>query len=262
MGTISVLVITKNEEARLPACLDSIAGLAHEIVVIDSGSTDGTTEIAKRYTDMVHFHKFEDFPRQRNIALDHASGDWVFFIDADEVCTTELTAELTRIAGQEPTDEMPVAYGIPRRNYMFGRWMRHAGWYPDYQYRFFRRDKGRYDEDRRVHELALFDGPAGVLENVLLHYNYDSLGEFCAKQQSYAELEAQTRAAAGNTAKWRNFILQPMREFRRRFFALGGHKEGALGFVLSVILAYYDFQVYYLLKRYGGRTESLDRRST
>lgn len=254
MSTLAAIAITKNEEQRIASCLESVRGLADEIVVLDSGSTDATVDIAERYTDRVFYNRFENFARQRNAALRLPASDWVLFIDADEQCTPELAAEIRKAINREPDADEPVAYGIPRRNYMFGRWFRHAGWYPDYQYRLFRRDKGRYDEKRGVHELAIFDGPVGRLNSEFLHFNYDTLGEFYSKQNAYALLEARSRYDAGARARARNFVLQPMREFRRRFIGLGGRKEGALGFIISALMALFEFRVYLELwrLRHGG----------
>lgn len=244
METVAAVVITKNEERRIAACLGSVAGLADEIVVVDSGSVDGTVAIARQYTDRVFHRDFVSFPKQRNAAMQMAVSDWVLFVDADEQCTPELAEEIRRLVRQGSEFGHPVAYGIPRRNYMFGRWLRHAGWYPDYQYRFFQRQKGWYDEKRSVHELPVFDGPVGHLEGELLHFNYDSLGEFYAKQMFYAGMEAGSRAEAGLNLKWWSLVVQPVREFRRRFFLLEGWREGLLGLVLSALLAYSEFRVY------------------
>lgn len=253
MSTLAAIAITKNEAQRIGACLESVRELAGEIIVLDSGSTDATVEIARRYTDKVRYNRFENFARQRNAALRLASSDWVLFIDADEQCPPELAAEIEMILKREPAGDDPVAYGIPRRNYMFGRWFRHAGWYPDYQYRLFRRDKGYYDEVRGVHELAVFDGLVGHLHSEFLHFNYDTLGEFYDKQNAYALLEARGRFDSGARAKPRNFVLQPAREFRRRFASLEGWKEGALGFIISALMASFEFRVYWEMWRLQNR---------
>src|SRR3972149_6358735 len=157
---ISVVIITKNEEKQIHGCLESVTW-ADELVVLDSLSADRTVEICREYTDKVFQQPFVSFPRQRNAAKDLASGDWVFFVDADERVTPELMAEV-RTAASSP--EARTGYWVPRHNIIWGKWVRYGGRYPDYQLRLFRRDKAHYDEARAVHEVVILDGEAGHLE--------------------------------------------------------------------------------------------------
>lgn len=126
---------------------------------------------------------------------------------------------------------------------MLGRWVRHAGWWPDYQLRLFRRDAGRYDEDRDPHEVVNLKGPAGYLREPLVHYNYRSIGEMFARQERYARREAHTLAAQGVRARVRGILGRPLREFWRRYFVLNGYREGGLGLLLSLLMAWYEYRV-------------------
>jgi len=242
--TVSAIVITRNEEDHIGPCLESLAW-ADERVVLDSLSSDRTVEIASAITSQVRQRPFDSFPRQRNAALDLASGDWAFFLDADERASPELSQEVLRAveAGCHS------GYWVPRRNIILGRWMRHTGWWPDYQLKLFRRDKGRFDESGLVHEVPAVDGTCGYLENPITHYNYQSLGEFFSRQDFYSTFEAQALFRRGIRARPHNFILQPQREFVRRYIQWQGYKDGFHGLFLSLIMAWYSFVTYGKLAR-------------
>jgi hypothetical protein len=257
MPTISAIVITRNEEEHIGPCLESL-DWADERVVLDSFSTDRTLDIARALTDRVYQRPFDTFPRQRNAALDLAQGDWAFFLDADERATPELARE----ARQAVETALYVGYWVPRRNLILGRWMRHTGWWPDYQMKLFRRDRGRFTEGQLVHEVPQVEGECGYLNSPILHYNYASLGELFARQAFYSSFEAQALRAAGARARPHNFLLQPWREFWRRYFLWRGYKDGFHGFFLSAVMAWYTFVTYAKLARIGRETDGpLDRHS-
>ena len=247
MASVSGVVITRNEERHISGCLASLAW-ADELVVVDSQSTDRTVARARRFAERVHDLQFVNFARTRNAALDLARCDWVFFLDADERVSDALAAEVRdSIASAEPC----AGYWVPRRNFILGRWMRHTGWYPDYQLRLFQRSRGRYDEEREVHEVVLLDGPTGKLTQTILHYNYESLRDVFSRQRRYASLQAATLRRAGHRAKPHNLVLQPLRELRRRYVTLQGYRDGVHGLFLSLVMAYYEFLVYANLARLG-----------
>lgn len=247
MGTkLSVVVLTKNEEENIAACLESIRW-ADELIVLDSFSEDGTVEIAHHLGARVEQRRFTNYPSQRNAGIELARGDWILFVDADERATPELAAEVRQVI----EDESFVGWWVPRKNYIFGKWVRHAGWYPDYQLRLFRRHRARYDKAREVHELVVLEGEAGYLKNALIHYNYDTLAQFFTRQDLYADYEAGAMFKRGIRAKLHNFILQPLREFRRRYISLQGYKDGLYGLLLSSLMAYYELIKYLKLRRIG-----------
>jgi len=133
---------------------------------------------------------------------------------------------------------------VPRRNYIWGREVRHGGWYPDYQLRLLRVGRARYDPSRQVHEVVLLDGADGYLENPLVHWNYRTVGEFAAKQQQYVTLEAAVRFQQGVHPKPWTYVLQPLREFWRRYVRLAGFRDGLTGLLLAALIAwYYGFRV-------------------
>ena len=138
---------------------------------------------------------------------------------------------------------------VPRRNYIWGRWIRHTGWYPDYQLRLLRRGFAHYDPAREVHEIVILDGPEAYLQNPLIHYNYRTVRQFLRKQNYYADYEAAILVEQGIRPRPHSFVLQPLREFHRRYVTLDGYKDGAHGLLLSLLMAYYTFVAYWRARR-------------
>ncbi len=248
MAEVSVVVLTRNEEENIGPCLETLRW-ADELLVLDSFSEDATVQIARDMGAEVHQRAFVNYPQQRNAALQLASRDWVFFVDADERATPELAEEIRTVVDEAGY----VGWWVPRENYIFGKWIRHAGWFPDLQLRLLRRDKARYDETREVHELVELEGQAGHLQNLLIHYNYDTVREFRARQDMYTSYEARMMFDKGERARIRNFILQPLRQFHWRYVTLQGYKDGWRGFLLSFLMAYYELVRYRKLWRLERR---------
>jgi len=240
---ISVVVLTKDEERNIVACLEG-ARWADELLVLDSGSSDRTVELARSLGARVEFRPFTDYADQRNAALEMARGDWVFFLDADERITPKLREEIREAVLREGM----AGWWVPRRNYIWGKWIRHAGWYPDYQLRLLRRGKARYDPRRKVHEIVILDGEAGYLQEPLVHYNYDTIAQFLEKQGRYLRYEAQILLEEGIRPKPYTYITQPLREFWRRYVSLQGYRDGWRGLLLSLLMAHYTFLAYLRLR--------------
>ena len=241
---LAVVILTKNEEHNIAACIESVRW-ADDVVVFDSFSQDRTVEIAQELGARVIQRPFHNYADQRNAALEAVESRWVFFVDADERATPELAAEVRQVV----EDKTKVGWWVPRHNYIFGRLTRHAGWFPDYQLRLLKRGHARYDPTREVHEVVILDGQAGYLKNVLIHYNYNNLSQFLERQSRYTDYEARILYEQGIRPRWRNFILQPLREFRRRYVSLQGWKDGFHGLLLSSLMAYYNFVMYVRLRR-------------
>lgn len=244
---VSAVVLTLNEQRHIGDCLATLTW-ADERIVFDSFSVDKTVQIAQQAGARVIQNKFEHYAQQRNAALEAvrtAHDDWVFFVDADERCTPELAQEIRAVV-HAPCS---VVYSVPRHNYLFGKLTQGAGWYPDHQARLFRAGEAGFDPKREVHETAQFEGEMGYLKHVLIHYNYDNVEQFHAKQRTYSEYDASILFKQGVKPKPRNFVLQPLREFRRRFFTLKGYTDGWHGLRLSVLMARYNFDMYQRLAR-------------
>ena len=246
---IAAVVLTLNEARHIAACLETLAW-ADARVVFDSYSSDTTPKLATQAGAVLVQNAFVNYAQQRNAALAWAAGqspplEWVFFVDADERCTPELAAELRRVAG-DPTRDV---WAVPRHNFIFGKLTLGAGWYPDFQARLFRVGRADYEPARAVHEVARHTGEMGRLAATLDHFNYDNVEQFHAKQRKYAEYDAGILYKQGVRPKPRNFVLQPLREFRRRFLTLGGYRDGAHGLRLSALMAWYNFDMYRRLAR-------------
>ncbi|MDE2815747.1 MAG: glycosyltransferase [Chloroflexota bacterium] len=236
---ITAVVLTRNVAAEIAPCLAALAW-ADSIVVVDDFSSDDTRAICERNGARVVERRLESFAAQRNFALTHVQTPWVLFIDSDERVSPALAEEICAAV----RDDAVAGYWIPRKNLFGGRWVKHAGWSPDYQLRLFRVAKGRYDPSRFAHETVLLDGPDAHLTERLTHYNYSSVRQFLAKQRRYAQLEARHLWLVGQRVHWRNYVLQPLRAFKRRFFTWRGYAEGWLGFALSAAMAYYEWRAY------------------
>ena len=187
MNQVSVIVITHNEEANLARCLDSVKPFAAEIVIVDSGSSDGTRAIAARYTDRVLVEPWRGYGPQKQFALEQARCPWVFSIDADEQVSPELALEITALDGSRD------GYHVPRVVWYLNRWIRHGVWVPDLVLRLFRRDRARFTLDA-VHERVVLPGGVGRLRGALRHYSYRDIAHHVAKLTEMASLAARQMA--------------------------------------------------------------------
>ncbi len=232
---ISVVVITFNEETHLRTCLES-AAWADDLVVVDAESADKTPSIAREFTDRLFVRPWPGFAAQKNFGLAQATGDWILSLDADEEVSPELKhAILGAVAAGETA-----GYRIPRRNIMWGRWIRHGGLYPDWQLRLFRRGQGRFVE-RAVHESLDVSGPVGRLDAPLIHRSYRGVADFLARADRYSTLAADEWVASGRGARVGNLVLGPLGRFLSMYVVRRGFLDGWRGFLLAVLYAYYVF---------------------
>jgi glycosyltransferase involved in cell wall biosynthesis len=229
---LTAVVLTKNEARNVVPCIESLAW-CDEVVVFDSFSDDGTVALAQGAGARCVRHPFRDFAQQRNAALDAVEGDWIFFVDADERATPELGREVRQVIERPDVN----GWWVPRHNYVFGRLTRGAGYYPDYQMRLLRAGCGRYE--RPASEIVVLEGADGHLAQPLIHYNYATVAEFHAKQRARERFEATTLHRQGVRLRWRTYLLQPGREFWRRYVTFRGYRDGWHGVRLCLLLAYY-----------------------
>lgn len=239
---ISCVLITLNEEKNILDCLATLAW-ADEVVVLDGGSSDRTVALAQESGARVEGQRFHNFAQQKNRVLDLARGDWIFLVDADERVPQELVAEIKEAVKRQDL----AGFWIPRKNYIFGKWIKHGGWYPDYQMRLTQKGRADYDENRQVHEVVLLEGAAGHLKTPLIHYNYQTVSQFIEKQRKYTDMAVLDLYKDGVRAKVWSPLLQGWREFWRRFVTLEGLREGWRGFLLSVLMGYYEGKKYWRL---------------
>ncbi|HXQ89420.1 MAG TPA: glycosyltransferase family 2 protein [Solirubrobacterales bacterium] len=226
--TITACVIAQDEEERLPACLASL-GFCDQVVVVDSGSRDRTRELAVAAGALVVANPWPGFAAQRNVALDHASGDWVLEIDADEWVSEELAAEIRAFLAAPPP---AVTMGaIPMRDVFLGKILGPSIRYPRYRHRLFRRGSFRHDELRSVHEGLWPDSPVHPFANDLRHLLASSWDEALADARSYARLEASQRNRPGAAEALTGVLVRPLAKLGYRLFLYGGWRDGVRGFV-------------------------------
>jgi (heptosyl)LPS beta-1,4-glucosyltransferase len=259
--TIAGIILTNNEAAHIEDCISSIQWADH-VVVFDSYSTDDTVALAKATGATVIQNPFENFAQQRNDALRQIDADWVLFVDADERIPTTLAEEIRETIAT--TTHVYDGYFLPRHNYIFGRLTRHTGWYPDYQMRLLRHGRAWYAPEVHVHEVVILadDSEPGYLNEPIIHYNYSDIRHFIRKQRYYARFDAKIWFQQGVQPVFRNYILQPLREFRRRFFELRGYKDGLHGLLLSLLMAWNEFDKYWQLRslwRQHNMDQSLEK---
>ena len=238
--TLSVVVITHNEEANIGRTIASVKPLTDaggEIVVVDCGSTDGTVGIAQALGAKVFLEDWKGFAAQKNSAIAKAGCNWILSLDADEVVTEDLRSEIERIlAAPDPNIN---GYWIPRMNYIFGRWMRHGGFWPDPKLRLFRRGTGRFVE-RPVHETMQVEGNLGHLAEPMFHEAYPTLSAYIEHMNRYSSLGAQIAFEKGETSfTLFNILLRPLGTFVYNYVFRGGFLDGREGLLLHLYHAVY-----------------------
>ena len=236
---LSVIVTTFNEEANIAPCLRS-ARWADEILVIDSGSTDGTVEAARPLAGRILEHAYESPARQKNWAIPQARHPWVLILDADERITPELEEEIRALLAAGPAHH---GYWIHRRNTFLGREIRFGDWGSDRVIRFFSRDHACY-ADVRVHEEMEVDGSVGQLGGRLLHHSVRSMDQYSEKMERYASWWAEEQGEAGRHASPWKILTHTWGRFIRMYVLKGGFLDGGHGLVLSLLASFSVFQKY------------------
>ncbi|HLC21874.1 MAG TPA: glycosyltransferase family 2 protein [Candidatus Methylomirabilis sp.] len=254
MAELTATVITYNEEDNVRACLASLAW-AKEIVVVDSGSRDRTTEICRAYTDRIFQHPWAGFIEQKNYAVSRASYDWVLSIDADERVPEELRQAIERELSAPRHD----GYRISRRNYFLGRWMRHGGWHPDHVLRLFDRRKGRFGGVSPHDRVMIADGSIGLIDSHLIHLTYKNFSQYVRKQDWYTGISAVEQVKRGRrpgSISAGELVLRPLVKFLEAYVLKGGFLDGSHGLVAAVGASYFNFIKYAKVWEQGLRAES------
>ncbi len=239
--TVGSAVVSFNEEKNLQPCLES-AKWMDEIVVVDSFSTDRTIDIARKYTDKIFQRPWRGFGDQKNYAMDQVSTDWIFILDSDERISVELRAEIETVLSARSTDG-PVAYYVPRHNYYFGSLVLHAGCYPDYQLRLFRRGIGHLD-DAEPHNKFIFTGDSAYLSCPLIHHTRPTLQNYLEKFSNFTTMAAQDRAKTKGYVRSTDLLFRPVFTFLKYFLVRQGYRDGMSGFLVSALASMYTFVKY------------------
>jgi glycosyltransferase involved in cell wall biosynthesis len=240
MERLTVTVITKNEENNITDCLKSVS-FADEIIVVDSGSTDKTVEMARHFTDKVIYNPWPGHIEQKKFALDRASNNWILSIDADERVSDKLREEIIHVM----RNPKPGTYGyeMPRKVFYLGRWIEHSGWYPDRRIRLFRKDAGCWG-GINPHDTVILKGKCERLSGDLYHYTYDNLAHHLRTMNFYTDISSREYAEMGRVATLFHLIFHPAFSFVKKLFLKQGFRDGIPGFIIAVSSAYYVFLKY------------------
>src|SRR5436190_6680052 len=233
MHPLTVTIITLNEAAHVAAAIDS-ASFADEILVVDSGSTDGTTDIARGKGVHVLTREWTGYVDQKNYAAAQASHDWIFSLDADERIPQALAQEIAGVLASDPAVH---AYRVPRVTFHLGRWIRTTDFYPDYQTRLYDRRHARW-EGKYVHESVRADGASGQLKNDLEHYSFAHLRDQIARINQYSTLSARQMYEAGRRTGPVEILVHPPAAFLRNYVLRRGFLDGTAGLTISLMNAW------------------------
>ena len=236
---LSVVVITKNEEANIEKCFESVYGWADELVIVDDESKDRTVELAKKYTDRILHRKMDNEGKHRNWAYAQAKNEWVLSLDADEYVSDELRDELLQVL---PGTKFH-AFDIPLRNFIGSYWVKFSGWYPASKLRLFQKSRFKYEEVG-VHPKVFLQGDTGHLTKDIVHKGYPDFEHFLGSLNRQTTLEAQkwietNRKMSAGKATWRTID-----RFFRSFIGKKGYKDGFIGFMIAIFASLYQIMSY------------------
>lgn len=240
---LSVVISAFNEEQNIKDCIESVKNLADEIIVVDNSSNDKTSEVAKKLGAKVFIQENDvrKIDLQKNYGFEKAREEWTLSLDADERITPKLADEIRGIINSGTSVN---GYYIPRKNIIFGKWIKNSIWWPDYQLRLFRRGKGKFTK-ASVHEPIEVKGETRHFEEPMIHHNYVSVSQFVNKMNNiYTEVEAEVLIKSGKKIHVSDSIKMPASDFLKTFFLQKGYKDGLHGLVLSVLQSFYMFLVF------------------
>ena len=255
--SLSVVLSVHNEETNIREALESVKNLANEIIIVDNESTDKTVQIAKKYTKNILDHKNtpNSLNTPKNYGFSKAQSDWILSLDADERVSPELAKEINSVISvpgslrnghtlTEVSQTSVNGYWMPRQNLVFGKWLEHGIWYPDYQLRLFRKEKGRFPAIHN-HEFLAVEGKTEKLKGHLIHKSYSGITEYIDKfNHTYTDNEAENFLKSGKKIIWIDAVRWPLSDFLTNFFARQSYKDGLHGLVLSLLQAFYALEVF------------------
>lgn len=237
---LSLTVITLNEEKNLARCLSSVKGLADEIIVVDSGSTDKTVEIAKDFGARVYKKKFDNYANQKNFTIQKARGDWILSLDADEEITPKSKEEINKAIKNNEFD----AHSMPRKNIILGKFIRFSRWQPELDRHVWLFRKGSGEWAGEVHEEFVVRGKVGKLKYPKIHHQCETVSEFLGMINRYSQLDVEKRIKKGTKFSLFKLFFDPVYNFLVRYFYRLGFLDGWRGFVLSYLMAIYHVSVW------------------
>lgn len=244
MASISVVINTLNEEKNLPRALKSVKKFASEIVVVDMNSTDDTQKIAKKYGARVFIHERMGYVEPaRNFAISKAKGEWIFLLDADEEVPNTLAKKLKRVANNPAQADY---FAIARKNMIFGKWMKHSRWWPDYNIRFFKKGSVLWSEEIHSVPTTLGKGKDFEYEEkyAILHHHYENVEQYIERLNRYTTIQARQRVLDKQKFNWQTMLMRATQEFVSRYFAGRGYKDGVHGLVLALLQGFSELVVF------------------
>ncbi len=250
MANISVVINTLNEEDNLPDAIKSIEAFADEIVVVDMKSDDSTRTIARKAGAKVYEHPRMNYVEPaRNFAIEKAEGEWIFILDADERVTPSLRKKLKEII-KDPQAEY---YRLPRKNIVFGKWLEHSRWWPDYNIRFFK--KGSVEWSEIIHSVPTTTGKGADLlaeeKYAIVHYHYESVEQYVERLNRYTTNHAKNLKKEGKKFVWRDLVTKPSNEFLSRYFFGEGYRDGVHGLAIATLQSFSEAVLYLKLWQYS-----------
>jgi glycosyltransferase involved in cell wall biosynthesis len=255
MDTLSVVLITYNEEKHIGNCLDSILSVADEIIIVDSFSNDSTMDICNKYPTRIIQNKFRDFSSQRNFAMSLATKSYLLFIDADEVLSEELIAEISKLKNVGFAKEV---YTINRLTSFCDKWIKHGMWYPDKIQRLIKQGIANWTGE--VHEKLYFVKPPskGFIKGHLLHYSYDSVGQLVEKLEKYTSIQSMQMFKEKKQVTWIKIYINPVWAFFSGYFLKLGLLDGWQGLIIQYSIAFQTKRKYVKLKKlYLGQKNNI-----
>ena len=253
---VSVTIITFNEEHNIQDCLRSVEW-ADEVVVVDSGSSDKTVEIAREFTDKVFVNPWPGHKQQKNFAVDKASNEWILSVDADE----RVTDGLREFVLEELRSPGYAGYRFSRKGFFFGVWQKHGGWYPDYVLRLFRRDKGRFGGENPHDRVIINNGQVKDVRKDLLHYTYTNLTDQLKRLDSYADIQMRERFDPKRSYAHLPYLLpfKAVFKFVEFYFIKRAFLDGKLGIVRAGIAGFSSFWKYAKLYELSIKQEEKEK---
>ena len=236
---VSLVMIVKNEEKNLAKCLNSVENLVDEIVIVDSGSTDKTIEIAKTFGAKIFKREFDSFSNQKNYALSIATNEWVLHVDADEVLSKELVEEIKFVIINTKLD----GFYLIRTNFFLGKQMKYSGINKEYRLRLAKKTLSKY-VGGIIHEELIVNGKVGKLKNIMIHNSYPTISSYFNKLEQYTTLGAKKLLEKNKKAKVIDIVFKPPFEFIKRYILKCGFLDGIRGFIWAVLYAFYTFIKY------------------
>jgi glycosyltransferase involved in cell wall biosynthesis len=239
---LSIAVITFNEERIIEKMLNSVKDLADEIVIVDSFSTDRTAEICRKFSNVKFLQKnFEGYGSQKNFALQQCSGNWILFLDADEIPDAAALKSIKEIAGKQESDFK--VYTIEFSNHFLGKELKYGGWGKVFRERFFMKKHGKYSDDV-VHETFITSDAIGTLQGKLHHYTYENIFHHLEKSNRYTSMMAEKMKSKGKKASVLKILFAPFFQFFKTYFFRLGFLDGLAGFYIAVTASFYTFLKY------------------